>query len=204
MKRLVCGLLVASAAMAAAPKELRFAIAGDPKTFDPLQVSDDFSETVRYLTAGVLVRINRVTDQLQPELAESWQVKEGGRVIAFHIRAGLKFSDGSPLTAADVARTLNRALDPKQASPVGDTFRTAEGNPEIAVASPRDITLRYKSPKTGLDRLFDQLGIVPASTAKFPATAGPFSVAEYQAGSFVRLARNPNYWKRDSAGRQLP
>jgi peptide/nickel transport system substrate-binding protein len=204
VKRLVCGLLVASAAMAAAPKELRFAIAGDPKTFDPLQVSDDFSETVRYLTAGVLVRINRVTDQLQPELAESWQVKEGGRVIAFHIRAGLKFSDGSPLTAADVARTLNRALDPKQASPVGDTFRTAEGNPEIAVASPRDITLRYKSPKTGLDRLFDQLGIVPASTAKFPATAGPFSVAEYQAGSFVRLARNPNYWKRDSAGKQLP
>jgi peptide/nickel transport system substrate-binding protein len=197
-------LFLACALSAAAPKGLRFAITGDPKTFDPLQVADSNSETIRYLTAGVLVRVNRATDRLQPELAESWEIKEAGKAITFHLRAGLKFSDGSPLTSADVARTLNRALDPKQASPAGDTFRTADGNPEVAVPSPREITIRFKSPKAGLDRLFDGLGITPAATAKFPATAGPFFVIEYQAGSFVRLARNPNYWKRDTAGKQLP
>ncbi len=110
-----------------APKELRFAMAGEPKSFDPLQVSDSNSETVRYLTAGVLMRVNRVTDKLQPELAESFELKDGGRTIAFRLRAGLQFSDGSPLTSADVARTLNRALDPKQASPIGDTLRSTEG-----------------------------------------------------------------------------
>jgi peptide/nickel transport system substrate-binding protein len=204
MKLCLTGLLFCCLCAAAPPKELRFAISGDPKTFDPLQVSDSNSETIRYLTAGVLVRVNRVTDKLQPELAESWEIKEGGKAITFHMLSGLKFSDGSALTANDVARTLNRALDPKQASPAGDTFKTAEGSPDVSVASPREITIRFKAPKAGLDRLFDQLAITPIASAKFPATAGPFVVAEYQAGSYIRLARNPNYWKRDPAGRQLP
>ena len=201
------GLLVftvAAVSAAAAPKELRFAMSGEPKSFDPLQVSDSNSETVRYLTAGVLMRVNRVTDKLQPELAESFELKDGGRTIAFRLRAGLRFSDGSPLTSADVARTLNRALDPKQASPYGDTLRSTEGDPAIATPSPREITLRYKSPKAGLDRIFDGIGISPAANAKFPATAGPFYVAEYQPGDYVRLARNPHYWKRDGAGHALP
>jgi peptide/nickel transport system substrate-binding protein len=69
-------------------------MAGDPKTFDPLQSTESNSETIRYLTAGVLVRLNRVTDSLEPELAESWEWHDGGRVITFHLRGGLKFSDG--------------------------------------------------------------------------------------------------------------
>jgi peptide/nickel transport system substrate-binding protein len=185
-------------------KELRFCIPGDPKSFDPLQAAESNAETIRFLTSGVLVRVNRATDQLQPELAESWDLGEGGRAITFHLRAGLKFSDGTSLTAADVARTLNRALDPKEASPTGDTFRAAEGNPEIRVVSPREITIRYKAPKAGLDRLFDSFSIVPPNPAKLPATAGAFYVSEYHPGDYLRLARNPYYWKHDQAGRQLP
>lgn len=185
-------------------KELRFAIAADPKTFDSLQSAESGSEVIRYLTAGVLVRINRSTNEVEPELAESWQLKDGGRAIQFHLRAGLKFSDGKPLTAGDVARTLRRALDPAEGSPTGDTFRSADGLPVVTVISPRDIAIRYKSPKPSIDRLFDELGIGPAKPARLPASSGPFYVAEYTPGSFVRLVRNPNYWKRDSAGRQLP
>ena len=156
------------------------------------------------LTGGVLVRINRATDQLQPELAESWKLSDGGRAITFHLRAGLKFSDGSPLTASDVARTLNTALDPKEASPAGDTFRSSAGHPAVRVASPLEITIRYPEPKPGLDRLFDALSIVPAKAGKLPASAGPFFVSEYRPGDYVRLTRNPNYWKRDAAGKSLP
>jgi peptide/nickel transport system substrate-binding protein len=196
--------LILAAAAWGEPRELRFCISGDPKTFDPLQAAENHAETVRYLTAGVLLRVNRVTDQLQPELAESWQLTDGGRTIRFRLRAGLKFSDGSPLTAKDVERTLNRALDPKQASPTGDTFRSAEGDPEIRVISPRDISVHYKAPKAGLDRLFDALGIIPPREAKLPATAGPFFVSEYHPGDYLRLSSNSHYWKRDAAGRQLP
>src|SRR5436305_1406008 len=61
MRRAMCGALMFLLPVAAWPAELRFAIAGDPKTFDPLQVSESHSETVRYLTGGVLIRVNRTT-----------------------------------------------------------------------------------------------------------------------------------------------
>ncbi|HTA43877.1 MAG TPA: ABC transporter substrate-binding protein [Bryobacteraceae bacterium] len=202
---LLTGALVSGGALQAGQRrELRLAIPSEPKTFDALQVSEQSSELIRYLTGGVLVRVNRATDQLQPELAESWKASDGGRTVTFHLRDGLKFSDGKPLGAADVARTLNAALDPKLAAPVGDTFRTNEGNPEIRVASPRDITIHYARPKPGIDRLFDSLAIVPANAGKLPASAGPWFVEGYQPGDYIRLARNPWYWKHDSRGRQLP
>lgn len=189
---------------AGAPKELRISIGGDPKTFDPLQVAENHSEAVRYLTAGVLVRVNRATDALEPELAESWKVSDDGRGISFHLRAGLKFSDGSALDASDVARTLNRALDPKEASPLGDTFRSSAGNPTVTVSSPLDVSVTYSAPKPGLDRLFDTLPVTPRTMAKLPASAGPFFLSEYHPGEYVHLARNPHYWKHDASGVQLP
>lgn len=206
--RFASGMLVvlisAGLLHAAPPRELRLTIPSEPKTFDALQVSEQSSELIRYLTGGVLVRVDRGTDQLQPDLAESWKLIDGGRGVTFYLRAGLKFSDGTPLTAADVARTLNAALDPKQAAPVGDTFRTEEGNPEVRVASPREITIRYARPRPGIDRLFDGLSIVPANSARLPASAGPYFVKEYQPGDYVRLARNPSYWKHDAQGKPLP
>jgi peptide/nickel transport system substrate-binding protein len=196
--------LVSAALFAGTPRELRFSIPGDPKTFDPLHVSEENSEIIRYLTGGVLVRVNRATDQVEPELAESWVLRDGGRAIVFRLRANLKFSNGAPLGAQDVARTLNTALDPKQASPAGDIFRSENGNPEVQVVSSREITIRYVQPKPDVARLFDDLAIVPINAGGLPASAGPFFVAEYRPSDYVRLARNPNYWKRDVAGKQLP
>ncbi len=204
MKAIACLVLFASLSGAASQQELRFALHSDPKTFDPLHVEDAASEAVRYVTAGVLVRVNRATDQVLPELAESWKIIEGGRAVAFHLRAGLKFSDGTPLTSADVARTVERALDPKENSPAGDSLRTGQAVPEVKVAGPLDITIRYAAPKPGIDRLFDGIGIGPTGNAKLPATAGPYFVAEFHPGTFLLLKRNPNYWKHDPAGHQLP
>lgn len=194
--------LVSPAELSAA--ELHFSLAGDPQTFDALKVSDQRSELIRYLTGGALVRINRVTDKPEPALAQSWKLSDGGRTITFRLRAGLRFSDGSPLTADDVARTFSAALDPKHEAPVGDTFRSQQGDPQVRVISPLEIAIHYPQPKPDIDRLFDSLSIVPATAAPLPASAGPFFVAEYKPGDFVRLARNPNYWKRDAAGKQLP
>ena len=156
----------------------------------------------------MLLKVNRLTDKLEPELAESWEVKDSGRTIVFHLRAGLKFSDGSLLTANDVVQTLNRALDPKEGSPAGDTFRSADGIPQVQAAGARDVTIHYKRPKASLDRLFDQLGISPPPVSLKPPgkppAAGPFFVSEYHPGDYLRLARNPYYWKRDPAGHALP
>jgi peptide/nickel transport system substrate-binding protein len=172
---------------------LRLSIAGDPSAFDPLRNSDENSGVVLALTGGTLLRIDPLTDEVHPELAESWTVDPGGRSISFTLRPGLKFSNGAALTANDVARTLRGAFDPANASPVGDPFRSAQGFPAIEVESPQQITIRYPTTKAGLERLFDQLYIAPTQQR---AAAGPFFVTEYRAGEAILLKRNPYYWKR--------
>src|ERR1700709_337566 len=92
--------------------EVAWAIRYDPKTFDPAKVDEQASEMVRFLTGGVLLRLNRQTQQVEPELAASWSVSTDGRVLAFHLRKDLRFSDGSALTSRDVAWSLRRVLDP--------------------------------------------------------------------------------------------
>ncbi len=68
------------------------------------------------------------------------------------------------------------------------------------MASPLEITIRYPAPKPDIERLFDALSIIPAkmdpNLTKPPASAGPFFVADYKPGEYVRLARNPNYFMR--------
>jgi len=194
-----------SVATAQSGGELRFCLHSEPKTFDPLKVEDDASVTVRYLTGGVLARLNRQTQQLEPELARSWRVSKDGRQIVFLLRSGVSFSDGTPFSADDVAYTVQQLMDPALHSPTGDAFRTGPGTAETKVISPTQISITFPAPVASLDRLFDQVAILPAhSGKKESAVLGPFMVADYQPGSTLLLKRNPNYWKTDEHGRKLP
>ena len=185
--------------------ELHFAIRAEPKTFDPLLVSDDSSETVRYLTGGVLVRLNRRTHALEPELASSWKVSEAGRRIDFQLRTNLKFSDGTPFSCEDVVYTIRRLLDPALHSPTGDAFRTAPGPLEAQCSGPASVMARFPGPVATLDFQFDQVAIMSSrSPKKEAAVLGPFIMAEYKPGIYVELKRNPNYWKKDERGVRLP
>jgi len=190
---------------AAAQGQLRFCLRSEPKTFDPLKVEDDASVAIRYLTGGVLVRMNRQTQALEPELAQSWKVSKDGRQITFKLRSGISFSDGTPFSAEDVAYTVQQLMDPALHSATGDAFRSGPGNTETKVISPALISITFPAPVAGLDRQFDQVAILSAhSPKKEMAVLGPFMVAEYKAGSSVLLKRNPNYWKSDSQGHKLP
>jgi len=185
--------------------ELRFCLRSEPKTFDPLLVDDDASLSIRYLTGGVLVRVNRHTQELEPELAESWKVSNDGKIITFKLRHGISFSDGSPFSSEDVAFTMKRLMDPALHSSTGDAFRSGSGAVSTKIIAPDQIAIIFPAPIAGLDRLFDQVAIMSAhSPKKEGAVLGPFMVAEYKAGSSVLLQRNPNYWKKDSQGRRLP
>jgi len=185
--------------------ELRFCLRSEPKTFDPLKVEDDASGAIRYLTGGVLVRVNRSTQDLQPELAVSWKISKDGRQIWFRLRSGISFSDGTPFSAEDVAYTVQQLMDPSLHSPTGDAFRSGTGSVETKVISPIQISIRFPAPVAGLDRLFDQVAILSEHSPKREmAVLGPFMVTDYKPGSSILLQRNPNYWKTDEQGRKLP
>jgi len=170
-----------------------------------LLVSNDAEETIRYLTGGVLVRVNRQTQQLQAELAESWTVSKDGRQITFKLRQGIAFSDGTLFSAADVAYTVQKLMDPALHSATGDAFRSGAGTVNTKILASNNLAITFPAPVAGLDRLFDQVAILSSqSPKKEGAVLGPFMVAEYKPGASVLLKRNPNYWKKDSQGRRLP
>jgi peptide/nickel transport system substrate-binding protein len=192
-------------ALAQSGGELHFCLRSEPKTFDPLLAADDASETVRYLTGGVLVRENRLTQDLEPGLATSWKVSDGGKTITFQLRDGLRFSDGTPFSADDVVYTMQRLMDPAMHSPTGDSFRSSEGKVETRILPKNRISVTFPAPIAGLDKLFDQVAIMSArSPQKEMAVLGPYYVWENKAGASLTLKRNPNYWEKDSAGRALP
>ncbi len=198
-------LLACCAVFAQGGGELRFYLRSEPKTFDPLLVADDASETIRYITGGVLIRINRQNQKLEPELATSWKTSKDGKSITFRLREKVYFSDGTLFTAEDVAYTMQRLMDPALHSPTGDAFRSGSGSVQTKVLSPTEVTITFPSPVSGLEGLFDQVAIISArSPKKEIAVLGPFYVADHKPGAYIILNRNTNYWKRDAAGRQLP
>jgi peptide/nickel transport system substrate-binding protein len=200
-----CLVLLAAPAVAQNGGQLRFCLRSEPKTFDPLKVEDDASVAIRYLTGGVLVRMNRQTQALEPELAQSWKVSKDGRQIRFKLRSGLSFSDGTPFSAEDVAYTVRQLMDPGLHSPTGDAFRSGPGNVQTKIISPTEIWVTFPAPVAGLDRQFDQVAVLSAhSPKKEMAVLGPFMVADYKPGATVVLKRNPNYWKTDAQGHHLP
>ncbi len=191
MKRLCCNvlapivLIIAAANAGAQRGQLAWAIHYDPKTFDPAMVEDEASETVRVLTGGVLVRVDRRTLNAVPQLAESWDISKDGETIRFHLRAGLAFSNGAPLTSADVARTLEHILDPKTSSPKASLFPRG-----TAVTTPdaRTVIVRAPSRIDSPDWAFDEISIEPGGRGEDErVTAGPFFVVRYVQGQFVAL-----------------
>ena len=213
MKRRSAALLLALSALivislplhAQAGSQLRFCLRSEPKTFNPLLVEDDAAETIRYLTGGVLVHVNRQTQELEPELALSWKISKDGRQITFKLRNGVSFSDGTAFSADDVAYTVRLLMDPSLHSPTGDAFRSGTGAVRTQILDPDRISITFPETVAGLDRLFDQVAILSAHSArKEMAVLGPFLVADYKPGSAVVLKRNPHYWKTDAHGRRLP
>jgi peptide/nickel transport system substrate-binding protein len=186
------------------PGELAWAIRYDPKTFDPAKVDEQASELVRYLTGGVLLRLNRQTQELEPQLAESYSISPQGTLIVFKLRGGLRFSDGAALTSADVAWSLRRVLAPETHAIVAEDFLSPG---EVTIDTPDKLTVWVHLPKRviGVGNIFDDIAIEPANRpSEGRVTSGPFTVTDYKRGQYVRLSRNLHYWRRDAAGVQLP
>src|ERR1700675_3518075 len=111
--------LVAPVARAQSGGVLHFCLHGEPKTFNPVLVDDEASENIRYLTGGVLIRLNRQTQVPEPALATSWRLSKDGRKITLQLRKNIHFSDGNPFTSEDVAYTMKMLMDPQVHSATG-------------------------------------------------------------------------------------
>ena len=107
--RLLFALVIAFGCAAAAPaKTLRLASAFDPQTMDPHALALLYHTRVITQVYENLVGRDK-NFRLEPQLASSWESLDGGRRWRFKLRPGVKFHDGSPLTADDVVFSLERS-----------------------------------------------------------------------------------------------
>lgn len=188
----------------APPAEIAWALHSEPKTLDPAKVDDQSSEMVRYLTGGVLLRVNRQTLQTESALAERWLISKDGRLITFRLRKDLHFSDGSSLTERDVVASLRRVLDPATAAPVREEFLEPQS---VTVGSSEPLVVQVHLAKriVALEKIFDEIAIEPAvHFGDSSVTAGPFHVTLLKRGDYVMLQRNAYYWRKDATGHPMP
>lgn len=197
-------------------------IRSEPRSFNRLVANDQVSQFLAALTQARLVRINLATQQVEPWLAESWESANGQRYV-IKLRPGITFSDGTPLTSADVLFSFAAVFDPKVNSPIAAAL-TIDGKPiEVQALDDRTIAVNFPAPFGPGVRILDALPILPKhklaaalAAGKFReawsvtttpadlAGLGPFVVRNYIAGQRVELERNPHYWRKDDKGAPLP
>jgi peptide/nickel transport system substrate-binding protein len=195
----------------------------DPRSFNRLVSSQIGTEIFALLMHGKLVRINKATQDLEPWLADSWTADADGRTFTLTLRKGVQWSDGAPFSSADVVFTFQALYDPRTASPLA-TALTAGGQPltvtapdthtvVVSMAAPfgpgiRVLDLVPIMPKHKLEAAFTAGTFAKAWSPGTPvdemASIGPFVLTEYQPAARLVFARNPNYWRRDARGVQLP
>jgi peptide/nickel transport system substrate-binding protein len=154
---------------------------------------------------------------VRPGLASAYVVSPDGKSMRLTLRSGIKFADGSPITAADVKFSLDRARNPDNGAWVG-----LLGSIASVTAGNNLVTLTLKNPDPSLpaalatfnsaimpQKLFNAApGANDAAKAKAfaekPIGSGPFVLSEWKRGSYMVLKRNPYYWKKGEDGKALP
>ena len=141
----------------------------------------------------------------QPGLATTWNSPDG-KVWTFEIRQGVKFSDGSALTADDIVYTFNRLRDSKVGSPDVSLYANVT-DVKATDSSHIQFTLKDPNPEFPSDVADYHAAILSrnvADPAKQTVGTGPFKLKSYVAEDRAVLAKNPNYWMKDDKGQQLP
>ena len=207
---LLAGATGAGAQSEAAEDEkvvLRIGSTNDIDGFNPFKIVEIPSYEVMGLNYDYLVEFSPKDTSPAPGLAESWETSDDGLTWTFHIREGVDWSDGEPLTADDIAFTLNRILDGGPESASWISYLTSVDT--ITAPDERTVVLELSEPNAVLPLL--PMPILPEhvwsklsekdvkSYANEPPNvvgSGPFRMVEGAAGgSTFRFEANPDYWK---------
>jgi ABC-type transport system substrate-binding protein len=118
-------------------------IRAEPRSFNRYTSRDLSTTVLTYLMHSGLVHVNRVTNQLEPDLAERWELLPDGRTFRLHLRPNVQFSDGAPFSAADVVFSFNAIYDEKAASVLADSLQV-RGKPLVVAAEDAlTVTIRF-------------------------------------------------------------
>ena len=203
-------------------------VLSDPKTFNPILSQE--SPNIFSFTFEGLTTTDAITGDTVPALAESWEMSEDGQTLVFTLREGLRWSDGEPLTAADVVFTYDVLFNPDIPTNSRDGFRIGTQGLLPSVTQLDDRRVQFSLPEpfapmlrnTALDIIPEHIlrSAVETTDAQgnplflstwgtdTPPTQiignGPYRLARYVPGERVIFERNPYYWRQDDQGNPQP
>ncbi len=206
---------------------LTFAESGDMTTFNPITSSSATEGELAALVFDTLVSYDNGAWEQTPSLAHAWEVTEDNLDWTFHLRKGIKWSDGEDFTADDVLFSFATSFHPKVPNSNKDGFRVGNA-PFPDVVKLDDHTVRFEC--QAVDAMFlvhaASVKILPehiwadsldAANPTFPTVmgtaeheiatvvgTGPFRLVSYAASERIVYERNPLYWKQDQDGTNLP
>lgn len=202
-------------------KQLAVQIGPDPETIDPALNSAVDGGNMLLHSFECLLTVGE-DGNIAPGQAETWEVSEDGLTYTFHLREGLKWSDGSDLTANDFVYSWKRVADPEVAAPYAETVLNMVEGFDKAVAGDKDalqvsapddntfvVKLSAPCPYYESIAAFATLSPVQQATVEANGDAwavsaetyisnGPFYISEWVPGSHIIMSKNPYYWNADA------
>ena len=198
--------------------ELTFGRYADSLLLDPVWNDANVDIWIFTNLYDTLIRSSPDGKGLEPGLATEWAVSDDGTEVTLTLREGVKFADGSDMTAEDVKWSLDRARNPENG--IWNGLIGSIGSVEIA--DPQTIVLKLKNPDPTIipalavfntaimpKALYEaEPGATDAekaeSFAKHPIGTGPFVFESWERGSKMRIVRNPHHWEQGEDGQPLP
>ena len=200
------------------PDTLRIREATNPRSLDPAVANSiDQGELLQNCCEG-LVRIN-ADNQPEPALAEKWDISPDGKTYTFHLRKGVTFHDGKPMTAADVKYSWERALSPQTKSGVAVNYLDGVIGvkdvpkdkpavlPGVKVVDDFTLTVTLDHPRAYFPGMIAYVSNDVLCKADVEANGGvvdekilgkigtgPFIFESYAPNQSVTFKANPNYW----------
>jgi peptide/nickel transport system substrate-binding protein len=184
---------------AAAGDSLTIALTSEPKSLDPMLIDDGYRD---YFTWSVYEGLTARTagGRTVPALASSWSNSNGGKTWIFTLRKGVKFSDGTPLTSADVVASYQHMLNPDNGSSIVGQL-LPDPKTKVAEDGPDKVSITTSDVQPLLPANASLIAIASASLAnagkngmyeKMVGT-GPYKLVAWDHSQDIKLAANPLY-----------
>jgi len=191
---------------------LKVALDGDPNCIDPQQAGNNTALNVGRQVVDSLTDQDPKTGEIVPWLATRWEVDADSRRFTFHLREGVKFSDGSPLDAAAVKANFENIVTLGARSILGSTYLA--GLKAIETPDPHTVVIEFGQSNAQFLQATStmSLGMLAASTLALPSAercqgnllgSGPFVLKSFVHNQRVQLARHEAYnWPSSLASHQ--